>query len=616
MNINIMPNPIHCVNISGGVNSVVFDHAVGFLAAGHSINEGDGLNIVHAIAQDVNIDVYHCHGLYPIGKNHFDPSYSRLNQIVLDNALRAKVTICISEFSANILRHRLHIDPVVTRNGIWLDDYKRAGSPSGPVLFPKATLDANAKAEDVIWLRQNSDINLLSIAKIQGVKSLGSLSRQDFLKTLQGCAIYIGTTKENCSMATMEAMISGVPVVGYNTGFSKEWLISGTGCELVPPGDRIALKDAINRVLANWKSYSKAARDYAEIFDWQPVINELLGIYDRVGRESPSQKVSIIIPCHNYGQWVGEAIESALAQTVPCEVIVIDDRSTDNSQDVINRYAKRVRVLVNEHNLGVAETRNRAIVEASGDFIVCLDADDRLHPDFVEKHLSAFHGLEDAIAYAPIELIDATGEHGKGRLFRAAAIPAMQRAGKNQIPSCCMFRKSFWVRAGGYEKRYSPAEDAHLWLKIFTLGGLPRRATSEPLMDYRMHSDSLSSKGFPNWWSDLQQLSPTAPIVERDPHITVVLDKIEGAYESLWSLENQDLPNWAANLPVPNNLSQTFPWLNKSTSRQSSVLQIPSGTILPRNFLSEYAAQPVEWMQAPRVSSLSSSLPISKPIKT
>lgn len=585
----------------------MFDHALGFLNAGHVINEGNGVNIVHAIAQSADIDVFHCHGLYPIGKDHFDHSYSRSNEIVINNALRAKVTICISEFSANILRHRLHIDPHVTRNGIYTKDYRKAGSPLGPVLFPKSSLDANAKADDMTWLKHHSDHQLLSIAPIPGIKSLGNLNRKEFLKVLQNCAIYLGTTRENNSMACMEAMISGVPVVGYNFGFSKEWLVSGVGCELVAPNDRIALKDALDKVLSNWPAYSKAAREYAEIFDWQPVINELLRIYEKAGAQI-APKVSIIIPCHNYGKWVGEAIESALAQTYKCEVIVINDNSTDDSQAVIERYAGRLKILVNENNLGVAETRNRAIKEASGTFIVCLDADDRLHPNFVEKHLQVFHTLDDAIAYAPIELIDAKGEIGKGRLFRTAAIPSMQKAGKNQIPSCCMFRKSFWQRAGGYETRYQPAEDAHLWLKMFALGGTPRRAANEPLMDYRMHANSLSAKGFPNWWDDMQ-ISPSAPIVERDPHVTVILDKLDGAKETLWSLENQEYPNWACSLPIPNDLARTFPWLNKGTSRNGSILKIQSGTILPPNYLREYAAQPPEWITAPRLSLPSLSQP-------
>jgi hypothetical protein len=200
LNLKIFPNPIECANVPGGVNSVVFDHAVGFLHAGHSIHNGDGPTIAR-LAQAEHIDVFHCHGLYPIGKQHFDKSYSRANEIVLRNALRAKLTICISEFSANILRHKLHIDPHVTRNGIWTKDYPLAGSLTGPVLFPKAALNANARPDDVIWLRNKSDLRLLSIARIAGVPSTGPLDRESFLKTLRMCSVYLGTTKENNSMA-------------------------------------------------------------------------------------------------------------------------------------------------------------------------------------------------------------------------------------------------------------------------------------------------------------------------------------------------------------------------------------------------------------------------------
>lgn len=578
----------------------MFDHAVGFLNAGHSINAGAGLQIVHAIAQSPKIDVFHCHGLYPIGPKHFDQSYSRLNKILLENALKARVTICISEFSANILRHRLHIDPVVTRNGIYIKDYPRAGDSLGPVLFPKSSLDANARPDEMLWLQQHTDFNLLSVARIPGIPSLGNLSRPDFLKILRGCSIYLGTTKENNSMAMMEAMISGVPIVGYNFGFAREWLINGTGCELVAPGDRSGLKAAIRKVKNNWARYSQAARAYAEIFDWAPVINELLGIYAKLEQEPANSKISIVIPCHNYGRWIGEAIESALHQSVQCEVIVIDDYSNDNSRAVIAQYADRIKILWNEKNIGVAETRNRAIEAASGEFIICLDADDRLHPLFAEKHLSVLTSREDAIAYAPIELINDKGEKGHGRLFQTAAIPAKQQSGKNQIPSCCMFRKSFWSRAGGYEGRYSPAEDAHLWLKIFALGGQARQASTGPLMDYRIHDNSLSAKGFPRWWEDLQ-ISFTDPILERDPIITILLDGVEGAKETLWSLENQTLPNWAARLEKPNRLTQSFPWLNRSTSQSSSFLRIRAGEILPPNFLREYAAQQPAWMETPRL---------------
>lgn len=605
VNINILPDPIKCADVPGGVNSVVFDHALGFLAAGYSINDGAGPVITHALSTAEHIDVYHNHGLYPIGKGHFDNSYTRANSIVLQNALRAKVTVCISEFSANILRHHLHIDPHVTRNGIWIKDYARGGNADGPILFPKASLDANARADDAIHLRDHFD--MLSIAKIPGIKSTGPLDRKSFLKTMRSCSIYLGTTKENNSMATMEAMIMGVPVVGYDYGFNHEWLNNGVGCELVPAGDQCALENAVEKVLENWKAYSKAARDYAEIFDWKPVINELLSIYQRAYWSDQKRSVSIIIPCHNYAKYLEEAIRSALNQTIKCEVIVVDDKSTDDTAAIAGKFGKQIIFISNDENLGVAETRNKGIRAAKGAYIICLDADDKLYPDFAEKHLSAFKSNQDAIAYATINLIDDKGNHRNQHLFRSDANPAQHAIGRNQIPSCCMFRKVWWRKAGGYDAHFTPAEDANLWLKMFSLGGLAVRASKESMMDYRIHMNSLSAQGFPDWWKDTPSLYNMV-VRERDPKITIVIDPVIDAKvkETLWSIEHQDYPNWACQLQEPAALDfqQTFPWLNKSASRQGTVLHIKAGSVLSPNFLSSYMAQTPEWVRVPRAMSL------------
>ena len=142
---------------------------------------------------------------------------------------------------------------------------------------------------------------------------------------------------KNNSMATMEAMAMGIPVVGYNEGFNREWLISGAGCELVPFGDVERLEIAINKVLKNWQSYSEHAAEYAKMFDWNPVIDQLVSIYEEASK--PVEKtVSIVIPVHNYAAYVEEAILSALNQTIDCEVIVVDDASTDLSYQIAYRY--------------------------------------------------------------------------------------------------------------------------------------------------------------------------------------------------------------------------------------------------------------------------------------
>lgn len=602
MNLNITPDPLVCARNPGGVNSVVADHALGFLAAGCGISNTGDVHIVHALAQDRDIDIFHCHGLYPIGEGYFSEAYNKANHTILQNALQAKLTICISEFSANLLRHKLHIDPLVTRNGIWTKDYPRGGSASGAVLFPKIALDANAKADDLLWLKKHTDLNLLSVAHVPGVRSTGHLSRADFLKTLRSCAIYLGTTKENNSMATMEAMISGVPVVGYNIGFNSEWLMSGNGCELVPNGDQLALQESIAQVLGNWQRYSQAAREYAHIFDWQPVIDELLRTYEQVNHTPESQTVSIVIPCHNYARYLDEAIQSALKQTLLCEVMVIDDASTDESVQIAKQY-KKVKLLQNKVNLGVAETRNKAIRQAHGEFIICLDADDRLLPDFAEKHLRAFRNRQDAITYAPITLIDQYGNAQTKRMFHAQAVPGLQAQGRNQIPSACMFRKEFWQRAGGYEKQYTPAEDAQLWLKIFQLGGTAHQASASPLMEYRTHEDSLSRQGFPDWWLG-SHLDFNEPVRERDADITIVIEGNEGIRETLICLENQKYQKWTALLPQnPNGLAKSFPWLNKGVNRKANVLTVKAGTVLPVDYLTEYVSQTPPWMSASRLPS-------------
>ncbi len=99
--------------------------------------------------------------------------------------------------------------------------------------------------------------------------------------------------------------------------------------------------------------------------------------------------VSIAINNFNYGRFVGDAIDSALAQRYPhVEVIVVDDGSTDDSHRVIDRYRDRVVTLFKE-NGGMASTHNAAFERAGGDVVIFLDADDTLLPTAAERAVDA-----------------------------------------------------------------------------------------------------------------------------------------------------------------------------------------------------------------------------------
>ncbi|MCC5635513.1 glycosyltransferase [Nostoc sp. CHAB 5844] len=100
-------------------------------------------------------------------------------------------------------------------------------------------------------------------------------------------------------------------------------------------------------------------------------------------------EVSIIIPAHNTENYIARAIESALGQTLTnLEVIVVDDASSDATLEIINSFTdSRLRVFVNQQNLGVSGARNRALREAQGNWIAILDSDDWYAPERLEKLL-------------------------------------------------------------------------------------------------------------------------------------------------------------------------------------------------------------------------------------
>jgi glycosyltransferase involved in cell wall biosynthesis len=100
--------------------------------------------------------------------------------------------------------------------------------------------------------------------------------------------------------------------------------------------------------------------------------------------------VSCIIPCYNAERFLGEAIESVIAQTLaPVEIIVVDDGSTDGSAAVAARYADRVRYL-RQDNAGPATARNRGVESSCGEFVAFLDADDLWHPEKLERQATRF----------------------------------------------------------------------------------------------------------------------------------------------------------------------------------------------------------------------------------
>jgi glycosyltransferase involved in cell wall biosynthesis len=106
--------------------------------------------------------------------------------------------------------------------------------------------------------------------------------------------------------------------------------------------------------------------------------------------------VSILIPAYNAERWIGDTIQSALAQTWPrTEIIIVDDGSRDRTLRVARQFASRNVSVVTQENQGASAARNRAFELCQGDYIQWLDADDLLSPDKVGRQIAAAEESQD-----------------------------------------------------------------------------------------------------------------------------------------------------------------------------------------------------------------------------
>lgn len=199
--------------------------------------------------------------------------------------------------------------------------------------------------------------------------------------------------------------------------------------------------------------------------------------------------VSIIITNYNYAAFLPEAIESALAQDYPrCEVIVLDDASTDDSVEVACRYPVTV---LGQRNGGLCLARNNALTRASGDYVLFLDADDRLTPVAVSSLVAALSVASDDVAYAYGQMqyfglrddLFASRSFDPDRLFK-----------NNYVCATTLLRKDLLLKIGSYDNGFrSLREDWELYVRFWSKG---YRGTfvQLPVLECRKHKEHVRRK--------------------------------------------------------------------------------------------------------------------------
>lgn len=208
-------------------------------------------------------------------------------------------------------------------------------------------------------------------------------------------------------------------------------------------------------------------------------------------------RVSVVIINHNYERFVGEAVDSVLAQDHDdLQVIVVDDASTDRSLEVIEHHADRVTVLAHERNAGQGAVVNTGAAAADGDLVWFLDADDVLLPGAIAAAVAA-RAAQPTMAklHSPLELLDADLTP-LGR--RVPTNPSLLAVGDVRA-HVLRYRNHVWSAMSGNvyarwalelllplpAQDYRQAADAYLNELVALCGPLAR--SEQPLVGYRVH---------------------------------------------------------------------------------------------------------------------------------
>jgi glycosyltransferase involved in cell wall biosynthesis len=209
--------------------------------------------------------------------------------------------------------------------------------------------------------------------------------------------------------------------------------------------------------------------------------------------EGNSPLVTVVIPCYNQAHFLREAIESVHSQTYRnFEIIVIDDGSTDNTSEVASRY-EQVRLLRQE-NRGLAGARNTGIRHSEGDYLVFLDADDRLLPEALEvgvRELETHPGC--AFVSGHCSLISADGSFlstPPGSQIEGGHYLTLLRYNYVWTPGVAMFRRAVLESVGAFDTSLKAAEDWDIYLRVASK--LPIFHHGEVVVEYRQHGSKMT----------------------------------------------------------------------------------------------------------------------------
>ncbi len=546
------------------------------------------------------------HGLYWTAEYDAPKWEWGVNAKLVDCIRASRAVTVPSEWVNETLKRDMHLSADVIPHGIVWEDWQHNYGDEGYII---------AYAKNRAW----SDVSIPTIARdlarrmpdstfvstfsagenLPNLRVTGTMPHAQMKRMVQGASLFVSPVKETFGIAALEAMAAGVPVLTVDAGQVPELVGHGVAGYCYRPGDIEDVINGVNYCLKHRKTLSDNARALARKWTWEAAAEKLVAVYQRV-MDGGDGSIGVVIPVYNKEiAKVERAIDSVLRQTRPAErVVVVDDGSDDHQSYKILCREKGVEY-IRQENRGVAHARNAGIAALDTEYVCCLDADDEIEQAFLATCANELDQDSSVyIAYTGITTVQGgstsqskwPGEYNYDQFLRR----------KNQVPTCCVYRRVMWERLGGYRQRYAPtgagSEDAEFFLRAGAYGYRGKKVTKRGLFRYTLGEGHTAKEGYREvdwlswhapWLDNKHPLASHAtppnnklshPIRSYDePTISVIIPVGPGHEEYLWdaldSLEGQTMLEWEAVVvwdaggEVPGRLKKAFPfvrWIEQS----------------------------------------------------
>lgn len=207
--------------------------------------------------------------------------------------------------------------------------------------------------------------------------------------------------------------------------------------------------------------------------------------------------VSVLMTAYNRERYIAEAIESVLASTYSnFELIIVDDASKDNTVQIAQEYAKRdtrVKLYINETNLGDYPNRNKAASYASGVLLMYVDSDDSIQPNAISyliEYFIRFPDVKFSLLYYHKDISEPLSLTPKESIYRHF----YQKSFLNIGPGGTVIKKKLFNEIGGFPEKYGPASDMYYNLKVASNTNI--LLLPHIYLNYRIHEGQEANNKF------------------------------------------------------------------------------------------------------------------------